>query len=406
MSNKVLIVIGAGAAGFFAAINAAQNHPNLSVIILEKTSKVLQKVKVSGGGRCNVTNHCFAINELIANYPRGSKELQQAFNQFAVADTISWFERNNVELHTEQDNRMFPASNSSQTIITCFENLANKLGIKIYLNNEVTDIDKVNNQFELQLKSGNSLKSDYLIVTSGGYNQITGYNFLSSFNLQIDKPIPSLFTFNIENKSITELMGLSVPNAVCKINNSNFEFEGPLLITHWGFSGPAILKLSAFAAQFLHDLNYNFEVQINWNSDYSFESLKNDFLLLKNTSNKVWSSVHKDINLPQRLFSFLLHQCQIDPLKKLAETSNKSIDAIVNAVYKSNFKIKGKTTFKEEFVTCGGIQLKEINFKTMGSKKVEGLYFAGEILNIDGITGGFNFQAAWTTAFIAAKLNT
>lgn len=406
LEGKTIVVIGGGAAGYFAAINAAYNYPDANVIILEKTGKTLQKVKVSGGGRCNVTHHCFDVTQLSENYPRGEKELRQAFYQFSVNDTIAWFKKHGVELVAENDNRMFPSSNSSQTIIDCFENALKQLGGKVFPYHEVIKISKKEDVFTLHLKVGNDILAHKIIVTSGGFNQINGYHFLSDFNLNIIKPLPSLFTFNLADKNITKLMGLSVPSACVKIKNSNFQNQGPLLITHWGFSGPAVLKLSAFSAIHLASLNYEFEIEVNWNINFTVSTLKQYLIDLKNTSAKLWSSLYTELGIPRRLHEYLLNECQLNESKKLAETNNKLIEQFCQLVCGQTFHIKGKTTFKEEFVTCGGIDLKELNFKTMECKKVPGLYFAGEVLNIDGVTGGFNFQAAWTTSFIAAQLKT
>jgi predicted Rossmann fold flavoprotein len=402
--GKTIVVIGGGAAGYFAAINVALNFPLAKVIILEKTGKTLQKVKVSGGGRCNVTNHCFDNAQLSKNYPRGEKELRQAFYQFSVSDTIAWFQNHFVELIAENDGRMFPSTNSSQTIIDCFEKSFTNLHGKVFLNTEVVNILKNEDEFRLNLKTGEDIIAHKVIITSGGYNQISGYNFLKDFNLSIIKPLPSLFTFNLQDKSITKLMGVSVPDAIVKIKNINFQNQGPLLITHWGLSGPAVLKLSAFAAIDLASLNYNFEIEVNWNANYSTETLKQLLIKLKNTSAKVWASLYAELGIPKRLHEYLLQECELNESKKLAETNNKLIEQFCQLLCAHPFKIKGKTTFKEEFVTCGGIDLKEVNFKTMECKKVPGLYFAGEVLNIDGVTGGFNFQAAWTTSYIGAQL--
>jgi predicted Rossmann fold flavoprotein len=406
IASKSILVIGGGAAGYFTAINVAANYPDAKVIILEKNSKTLQKVKVSGGGRCNVTNRCFDVHQLAKNYPRGAKELLQAFHQFSVSDTIAWFKKQAVNLIAEEDNRMFPESNNSQSIIDCFERQVNAMGVKVYLNCEVLQIIKHENQFSIQLKSGKELYASHVVVTCGGFNHMGAYQFLSSFNINIIPPIPSLFTFNLANKSITKLMGLSVSNAHVKINQTNFQYKGPLLITHWGFSGPAVIKLSAFAAVELAAMNYHFDLIVNWNSNYEEDQLKKLLIQLKNNSAKVWGNIYQELNIPKRLLEFLLTTTQILEHKKLAETNNKVIDLFCQLFCHQMFEIKGKTTFKEEFVTCGGVDLKEVNFKTMACKKVPGLYFAGEVLNIDGITGGFNFQAAWTTAYIAAQLKT
>ena len=402
--GKTIVVIGGGAAGYFAAINVALNFPLAKVIILEKTGKTLQKVKVSGGGRCNVTNHCFDNAQLSKNYPRGEKELRQAFYQFSVSDTIAWFQNHFVELIAENDGRMFPSTNSSQTIIDCFEKSFTNLHGKVFLNTEVVNILKNEDEFRLNLKTGEDIIAHKVIITSGGFNQISGYNFLKDFNLSIIEPLPSLFTFNLQDKSITKLMGVSVPDAIVKIKNINFQNQGPLLITHWGLSGPAVLKLSAFAAIDLASLNYNFEIEVNWNANYSTETLKQFLIKLKNTSAKVWASLYAELGIPKRLHEYLLQECELNESKKLAETNNKLIEQFCQLLCAHPFKIKGKTTFKEEFVTCGGIDLKEVNFKTRECKKVPGLYFAGEVLNVDGVTGGFNFQAAWTTSYIGAQL--
>jgi predicted Rossmann fold flavoprotein len=402
--GKIIVVIGGGAAGYFAAINVALNFPLAKVIILEKTGKTLQKVKVSGGGRCNVTNHCFDNAQLSKNYPRGEKELRQAFYQFSVSDTIAWFQNHFVELIAENDGRMFPSTNSSQTIIDCFEKTFTNLHGKVFLNTEVVNISKNEDEFRLNIKTGEDIIAHKVIITSGGFNQISGYHFLKDFNLSIIKPLPSLFTFNLQDKSITKLMGVSVPDAIVKIKNINFQNQGPLLITHWGLSGPAVLKLSAFAAIDLASLNYNFEIEVNWNANYSAETLKQFLIKLKNTSAKVWASLYAELGIPKRLHEYLLQECELNESKKLAETNNKLIEQFCQLLCAHPFKIKGKTTFKEEFVTCGGIDLKEVNFKTMECKKVPGLYFAGEVLNVDGVTGGFNFQAAWTTSYIGAQL--
>jgi hypothetical protein len=404
--DHTIAVIGAGAAGYFAAINAAKNFPDAQVLILEKTGKTLQKVKVSGGGRCNVTHHCFDLVQLSKHYPRGEKELLQAFHQFAVRDTIDWFKSHEVPLKVEDDLRMFPTSNTSQTIIDCFEKNFQQLGGKVYLNCEVTQISKNATGFNIQTKSGVEITALHVIVTSGGFNQTGGYQFLSAFNINVIKPLPSLFTFNLEDKSISKLMGLSVPHANVKIKQSNFHQSGPLLITHWGFSGPAVLKLSAFGAIHLASLDYNFEIEVNWNNYFDEISLKEMLINIKNSSAKKWGSIHTEMGIPKRLHEFLLTEAGLDENKKMAETSNKNIEIYIQLFCKHTFKIKGKTTFKEEFVTCGGIDLKEVNFKTMQSKNTPGLYFAGEVLNFDGITGGFNFQAAWTTAYIASQLKT
>lgn len=404
MNKKTIAIIGGGAAGFFAGINIARNNPNYKVFILEKTVKTLQKVKVSGGGRCNITHHCFDNTQLSKNYPRGEEELLQAFTQFNVKDTISWFAHYGIKLKSESDGRIFPVSNTSQTIIDCFETTFKELNGKVHLNTEVVSLRKVDSIFEISLKNEKTVKADCVIVTCGGANNTGAYDFLKDFNIKLRLPIASLFTFNLKDKSITQLMGLSVANAQVQIKHSNYSQKGVVLVTHWGFSGPCVLKLSAFAAEFLHQNNYQFEIEINWASYFSTQTLFNKILELKNSGTKTWNYITAEVQLPKRLVAYFLTQIAIEPSKKLAETSNKKIEQFCQLVCSSTFEIKGKTTFKEEFVTCGGVDLKEVDIRTMQSKKIKGLYFAGEVLNIDGITGGFNFQAAWTTAYIAAML--
>ncbi len=403
-ANKNIVIIGAGAAGYFAAINTKLNYPEAQVTILEKSNKTLQKVKISGGGRCNVTHYCLDNALLSRNYPRGQKELQQAFHVFSVKDTIAWFKQQGVQLVKEHDNRMFPLSNNSQSIIDCFEQNIKKLGIKLWLNAEVQTIEKNSSHFDIQIKGKEKYYADYVIVTTGGYFQKEAYSFLSCLRINIVNPVPSLFTFNVANKEVCQLMGVSVAEVEVKISGTNYSHYGPILITHWGFSGPAVLVLSSKAAEFLYDCKYDFDIIINWTGKHHTDSLFQQLLQIKNKSNITIRSIYKEIQLPSRLIDFLLTKSGIDPHKKMAEISNKLLNSFCRIICENNYNIKGKTTFKEEFVTCGGVDLKEVNFKTMESKKIKGIYFAGEVLNIDGVTGGFNFQAAWTTAYIAAQL--
>ena len=403
IETRNLIVIGGGAAGFFCAINAVQQNPNLKVIILEKSNKILSKVKVSGGGRCNVTQDCIEINELAKKYPRGEKFLKKAFHWFNVQDTINWFKQNDVELKVEEDGRMFPASNSSQTIIDCFLRLINHLEIEIKLHHAVKNIIKVNNQFLLEFSNGSTLQTDYLCIAAGGFPKLSQFDWLKNFNHNIVAPVPSLFTFNIQKNNIISLMGISVANVNIKISNTAHQCTGSILITHWGFSGPAILKLSAFAAIALAQLQYNFSIQINWLNTYSAALLKNEF-----DENRIFNPKQKIsngniYNLPNRLWLYFLQISNIDESVTWSNLTAKHKNGLIKNLIDQNFLVSGKTTFKEEFVTCGGVDLVEVDVNSMQSKKIENLFFAGEVLNIDGITGGFNFQAAWTTAFIAAK---
>lgn len=401
-SKKHLIIIGGGASGFFCAINAAQLNSNLQITIIEKTKNLLTKVKVSGGGRCNVTNSCREIELLIKNYPRGNNFLKKSFHWFNTEDTINWFGKNNVLLKVEADGRMFPETNSSQTIIDCFLQQATKLNINIVLNTQVETIQKENNSFIINANN-KFFEADYLCVAIGGFQKKEHYNLLENFQLSIEKPLPSLFTFNVYNSTIKSLMGVSVGNVGVKIRGTKFQQEGPLLITHWGFSGPAILKLSSYAAIELAEKQYNFFILINWVIDYSTEKLRTEIESCKAKFHRQKIYQKNVFSLPNRLWHFLLNLANIKEDDVWGQLTKKQFNNLINTLSNCEFEIRGKTTFKEEFVTCGGISLQEIDVNKMECKKVENLFFAGEVLNIDGITGGFNFQNAWTTGYIAAK---
>jgi predicted Rossmann fold flavoprotein len=408
MHKKKLIVIGGGAAGFFCAVNAASQNSKLEVIIVEKTNKLLSKVKVSGGGRCNVTHACFSIAEMIKKYPRGEKFLKQAFHYFFITDTIEWFQKRNVKLKTEPDGRMFPESNSSETIINCLLSEANKYNVQILLDREVVKIEKNLlgdniNSFQLFFKDNFILQSDFVCIASGGYQKEDQYKWIANLGHTFEKPYPSLFTFNISKDPITELMGISVENVQIKINGTKISQTGRILITHWGFSGPAILKLSAFAAKELAVLQYHFSISINWICNYNENSLLEKFksIRLETASKKI---INKNpFNLPQRLWEYHLNLCGIKPELRWADLPSKQQNILAKQLCSQQFTVNGKTTFKEEFVTAGGIKLSEIDATTMASKIIPNLFFAGEILDVDGITGGFNFQHAWTSGFLAAK---
>jgi hypothetical protein len=377
--------------------------PNYEITILEKTNKLLSKVKVSGGGRCNVTNHCFDNSELVKNYPRGNKELQQVFSKFSVQDTIDWFKKNDVILKTEDDGRMFPYSNSSDTIIDCFLNLANKLNITIKTSCEVLSIKKTDNGFLITTPQ-RVFNADAVICALGGHTKISAYDIIKDLGIVVDEPIPSLFTLNFPNETIKkELQGVSVPNAQVKIANSKLNYSGPILITHWGLSGPAVLKLSAFAAKEFFELNYNSTIFVNWVFPLKPNEVEVHLKQMQKDKHKALPYTNPLFELPRRLWEFLCHTSDITNIKPWAEISNKQLNKLIENLCNSKFKMEGKTTFKEEFVTCGGVNLKEIDFKTMQSKSVANLFFCGEVLNIDGITGGFNFQSAWSTAWICAN---
>jgi predicted Rossmann fold flavoprotein len=396
-----LIVVGGGAAGFFGAIIAAETNSALRILILEKTTKLLSKVKVSGGGRCNVTHNQPEPTPFSKHYPRGQKELKSLFRTFGEKETISWFEKHGVKLKAEDDGRMFPVTDDSQTIIDCFLKEAEKRKIEIVTGAEVKTIEKKDDAFVVQTTHEN-LSAKRVLIATGGYNHEGAYHWIKKSGHAIVKPIPSLFTFNDSKKEFTDLMGLSVPQAEIKIAGTKFSEIGPVLITHWGLSGPAVIKLSAWAAEYLHQQNYEFNVMVNW-INWSEETLRETFSELRAKQGKQKIVSHPIQKLPQRLWLRLCELAEIQETKTWAEVAQKNLNRLMEFLIRCPFQIKGKTTFKEEFVTCGGIDLKEINLDTMESKILPGLYFAGEVLNIDGETGGFNFQAAWTTGYLAGK---
>ena len=403
MKKNRLIVVGGGAAGFFCAINAARLSPTLEVVIVEKTSKLLSKVRVSGGGRCNVTHACFSIAEMIKKYPRGASFLKKAFHHFFTTDTIAWFKDRGVELKTESDGRMFPSSNSSQTIVDCLMQEANRYGVEILMNKEVKAVNKVNDGFELLFSNDTTLAANFLCIASGGYPKSTQFEWLHQIGHTIEAPVPSLFTFNMPGNPINALMGISVERVQVKIMGSKLAEEGPLLITHWGMSGPAILKLSAWGARELAAKNWQFGMVVNWLPAYNEQTLKDKFQLIRFDI-----AAQKIINrnpflLPQRLWEYLLQQSGVNENSRWADLPAKEQNKLIKNICAQEFSVNGKTTFKEEFVTSGGIALEEVEHASMQSKIAPGLFFAGEVLNVDGVTGGFNFQNAWTTGWIAAK---
>lgn len=397
-------VIGGGAAGFFSAINAKLNFPEAEVSLLEKTSKTLSKVKISGGGRCNVTNGSSSIKELSDAYPRGGKKMKNLLKTFSTPDTQEWFTSRDVPLYTQDDNRVFPVSNKSESIIDCFMNEIEKLGIQLRLETSVTAISSKDDKIMLKFKNDNEEIFDKVIVATGGSPKRRGFEWLEGIGHEIVEPIPSLFTFNMPSESIIKLMGVVSTNAQVKIQGSKLKSAGPLLITHWGMSGPAILKLSAFGARELFDKNYEFTIQVNWINIQNHDLIFNELEKIGKENPKKALSKIKPFGLPSRLWNFLIVKTGLDPEKAWGELGRKSFNRLVTFITNDTYQVSGKTTFKEEFVTCGGICLEDINFNTMESRKFPNLYFAGEVIDIDGITGGYNFQAAWTTAFVAAKL--
>ncbi|WP_445453778.1 NAD(P)/FAD-dependent oxidoreductase [Flavobacterium sp. 25HG05S-40] len=398
-SNFDIIIVGGGAAGFFTAINIVEKNPKLKVAILERGKTVLEKVRISGGGRCNVTHACFVPNDLVKFYPRGEKELRGPFHQFCSGDTIDWFERHGVELKIEEDGRMFPISDSSQTIIDCFLSATQKLRIPILTGQSVQSLFASDDFWKVETNNETFL-CQKLVLTTGSNPKI--WDMLTGLGHRIVSPVPSLFTFNIKDARIKDLMGLSA-FAKVKVKNSKLDADGPLLITHWGMSGPGILRLSAWGARELFDKNYQFTLQVNWLNEVTFDEALETLKELKHEHAKKAVSKKSPFEFPNRLWESLVLASHIEAETKWADLSKKQLTDLANELTNAEFQVNGKSTFKEEFVTAGGIDLKEINFKTMESKLCNNLFFAGEIVNIDAITGGFNFQNAWTSGFIVAQ---
>jgi predicted Rossmann fold flavoprotein len=402
-----IAVVGGGAAGFFAAITAKENYPEATVVLFEKSKNLLAKVKISGGGRCNITNACPSIKELSKAYPRGGNALQRAFRIFDNKDAMRWFESRNVPLVIQDDNCVFPLSQNSQSVVDCFLEQTRKLNIGIELEKGIKTIKKVGDRLQLGLVGGKvpTRTFDKVIVATGGSPNRGGLDWLEKAGHKIEDPVPSLFTFKMPDEPVTELMGIVVDNTLVSLQGTRLKSEGPLLITHWGMSGPAILKLSALGARLLSDKGYEFQVQVNWTN------VRNQEVVVAEL-NRIVAEHHKKIlpnvrpySLPERLWGYLLEKSSLSPGKKWGELGKTGLNRLASLLTNDGYSVKGRTQFRDEFVTCGGISLESIDFSTMQSKVCENLYFAGEVMDIDGITGGYNFQAAWTTAFIAAKLN-
>ncbi|MCK0191058.1 NAD(P)/FAD-dependent oxidoreductase [Arenibacter sp. F20364] len=420
-----VLVLGGGAAGFYSAIHIVESNPNLKVVILERGKEVLTKVKVSGGGRCNVTHAEFDPKELAKNYPRGERELVGPFHSYCSGDTMAFFEKRGIQLNIEADGRIFPASNSSQTIIDCFLNETDRLGIKVLKNSSIVGITPLGGNtgtgnYAWAIKTiRNTYKAKKILVATGSNPKI--WELLRQMGHTIIAPVPSLFTFNIVDERITGIQGVSTNASIkiipSKVNNGKFnaalkkysihasdlESEGPLLITHWGMSGPGILRLSAWGAQLLHELNYKFTIKINWLPAYHEEGLLRQLQQIEEVEGRKTILRTKAFDLPKRLWGSLVKASGISDNDKWADISKTQLQQLSKQLTGSKFRVDGKSTFKEEFVTAGGVDLKEINFKTYESKLLPNLYFAGEVINVDAITGGFNFQNAWTGAFIAAQ---
>ncbi|MBG1263835.1 NAD(P)/FAD-dependent oxidoreductase [Nostoc commune] len=397
-----IVVIGGGAAGFFGAIACAKANPDAQVTLLEASRQPLAKVLISGGGRCNVTHACFLPEELVQNYPRGAKALRGALTRFGPQDTVDWFAAGGVYLKTEADGRMFPVTNSSETIVESLIKAVATSGVKLRIGTHVTSVTATDGGFDILLKSGDPIKCDRLLLATG--SSLVGYKIVKELGHQIEPPVPSLFTFNIADPQLQALAGVSVNSAQLRLSGggkSQLQQTGPLLITHWGLSGPAVLKLSAWGARVLHESRYQATLLINWLPQLQHELVREKVLAVKDEWGKKAIALHRGVDLPHRLWQYIIARAGITIEDRWAEISSKTLNQLVQELTQGQYLINGKGAFKEEFVTCGGVNLKEVNFKTMESRLIPGLYFAGEILDIDGVTGGFNFQSAWTTGYLA-----
>lgn len=402
-----IVIIGGGASGFMAAITAAETYPDARIIILEKNKTVLNKVRVSGGGRCNVTHKPSDLRFFIKNYPRGEKFLRKLLAQFDAQSTVDWFENRGVKLKTENDGRMFPVTDSSQTIIECLTRAAKKANIDIRTNTGVKSFawteGENGSRFSILLDSEEALSADRLVIATGGHPKFSGFKWLSDHAHTIIEPFPSLFTFNVPNGYLLPLAGVAVQDAHAKIIGTKHEWRGPVLLTHWGFSGPAILKLSAWGARDLASLDYHFTFKINWLPDMNEQQVREFLIAEKTNTPKQQVTSHARFGLPSRLWKAFTEKAEISENLRWSEATNKVLNRMAELLTNSQFDVKGKSTYKEEFVTCGGIALSDIDKSTLESKKVSGLFFAGEVLDVDGITGGFNFQNAWTTGFVVGR---
>jgi predicted Rossmann fold flavoprotein len=407
MSHTRVIVVGGGSAGFFGAITCAETYPRSRITLLEQDRQFLSKVRVSGGGRCNVTHACFDAALLAQNYPRGSQALRGAFNRFQPRDTIDWFAARGIQLKTEPDGRMFPASDSSETIVNCLIEAAKTCGVDMCTEAGVTSVRRRNDAadfttgFTLRLKTGEQLNCDRVLLATGSDRR--AYTWAESLGHTIEPPVPSLFTFAVSDPRLTDLAGISVDNVQLRLAGTRLEQTGPILITHWGLSGPVVLKLSAWGARILHDRNYQADLFINWLPGLKPDELNQHVLQLKSKHPRQLIGSHSPFHLPQRLWQRLLAAAEIADGQHWADLSKLQLKCLTEELARGKYYVQGKSIFKEEFVTCGGVNLGEVNFATMESRRCADLYFAGEILDIDGLTGGFNFQSAWTTGWIAGK---
>lgn len=403
MGQRHVVIAGGGAAGFFAAIACAEADPGCAVTLYEATAHPLAKVKVSGGGRCNVTHACFEPRELVQRYPRGGRELLGAFHRWQPRDTVAWFEGRGVPLKTEADGRMFPTTDSSQTIVDCLETAAAQAGVRVVLRTGLKAVARTPAGFQVTLTTGEVVSCDRLMLATGGNKSNTGFAIAAQLGHTIEPPVPSLFTLHIDDPRLKELSGVSVEEAVTAVRGTALKERGPLLITHWGLSGPAVLKLSAWGARLLHDCGYRFALTVNWAPAFNPETLRAALEQAKAANPKKQLATWCPVGLPLRLWEKLLPAAGLKPDATWATVSGAGLRALAAQVGAGEFAVTGKSAFKEEFVTCGGVRLAEIDFKTMESRLVPGLHFAGEVIDVDGITGGFNFQAAWTGGWLAGR---
>ncbi|NIJ51999.1 BaiN/RdsA family NAD(P)/FAD-dependent oxidoreductase [Dyadobacter arcticus] len=398
-----IVIVGGGASGFMAAITAAEYFPDAQILILEKSRTVLNKVRISGGGRCNVTHDPSDMRFFIKNYPRGEKLLRKQLPLFDAFSTVEWFEKKGVKLKTEPDGRMFPISDSSHTIIECLLRTAKQHNVEVRTSTSINSFVKTDNAFSLNLNDDETLFADRLLIATGGYPRLSSFDWLHEHHHQIVNPLPSLFTFNTPENYLLPLAGVSVQDTVVKIMGTKHEWRGPLLITHWGFSGPAILKLSAWAARDLAEKEYQFTCRINWLPEMNEQQVREFLVQEKVKTPKQQIASHARFGIPLRLWKAFTEKEEVPETLRWSDASHKILNRLTELLINSQFEVKGKTTFKEEFVTCGGIALTDVDPQTLESRSVPGLFFAGEVLDVDGITGGFNFQNAWTTGFIAGK---
>lgn len=413
---KHVVVIGGGAAGFFGAIACAEANPDLNVTIMEAGGQPLRKVKISGGGRCNVTHSCFDPEDLVAHYPRGHRALRGPFRQFQPRNTVEWFKQRGVRLKTESDGRMFPTTDQSQTIIDCLMDQVSRHRISVRTRSQVASVNILSNEnkqqkedntvapFVLNLKSGETVQCDRLLLATGSSPQ--GYRLAKDLGHTIVPPVPSLFTFTIRDTALHSLAGIAMDSVRARLITPKakpLEQIGPLLITHWGMSGPAVLKLSAWGARILHDCRYQATLRITWLPRENQESVRQQLFGAKTEWAKKSVASIAPVALPRRFWRYLLTRSGIDPQLRWADLSKKAINRLNQTLMQDDYAVTSKGVFKDEFVTCGGVRLKEVNFKTMESRSCPGVFFAGEVLDIDGVTGGFNFQNAWTTGWIAGQ---